>query len=74
MPHIVKYQQVLVTGASLIVQLVKNPPAMQENLVQFLGGEIRWRKDRLPTPVLWPGEFWVSKSRTQLNDFHFSGD
>ena len=26
-------------GASLIVQLVKNPPAMQETLVQFLGWE-----------------------------------
>ena len=26
-------------GASLIVQLVKNPPAMQENLVRFLGQE-----------------------------------
>ena len=26
-------------GASLIVQLVKNPPAMQETLVRFLGQE-----------------------------------
>ena len=26
-------------GASLIAQLVKNLPAMQETLVQFLGGE-----------------------------------
>ena len=26
-------------GASLIVQLVKNPPAMQETPVQFLGRE-----------------------------------
>ena len=25
--------------ASLIAQLVKNPPAMQETLVRFLGGE-----------------------------------
>ena len=25
--------------ASLIVQLVKNPPAMQETLIQFLGWE-----------------------------------
>ena len=25
--------------ASLVVQLVKNPPAMQETSVQFLGGE-----------------------------------
>ena len=27
------------TWASLIAQLVKNPPAMQETLVRFLGGE-----------------------------------
>ena len=24
---------------------------MQETLVQFLGGKIHWRRDRLPTPV-----------------------
>ena len=83
--------------ASLIVQLVKNPPAMQETPVRFLGredhlekgqathssilrlplwlswericlqcgqpafdpwvGKIPWRRERLPTPVFWPGEF-----------------
>ena len=32
-------------------QLVKNPPAMQETLVQFLGWEDPLEKDRLPTPV-----------------------
>ena len=37
--------------ASLIAQLVKNPHAMQETLVRFLVGKIRWRRDRLPTPV-----------------------
>ena len=39
--------------ASLIAQLVKNPPAMQETPVQFLGWEDPWvrRRDRLPTPV-----------------------
>ena len=36
--------------ASLVVQLVKNLPAMQETWVQSLGWE------RLPTPVFWPGE------------------
>ena len=29
----------IVQGASLIAQLVKNPPAMQETLVRFLGQE-----------------------------------
>ena len=35
----------------LIAHLVKNLPAMQETPVQFLGGKICWRRDRLPTPV-----------------------
>ena len=35
----------------LVAQLLKNPPAMQETLVQFLGQEIPWRRGRLPTPV-----------------------
>ena len=37
--------------ASLIAQLVKNPPAMQETPIQLLGREVHWRRDRLPTPV-----------------------
>ena len=40
--------------ASLVAQLVKNPPVVQETPVRFLGWEdlkIPWRKDRLPTPV-----------------------
>ena len=35
----------------LIAQLINNLPAVQETLVQFLGGEICCRRDRLPTPV-----------------------
>ena len=102
--------------ASLIAQLVKNPPAMQETPVRFVGwedplekgkathssilglllwlswqriclqcrrpgfspgvGKIPWRRERLPTPVFWPGEFhglyspWGRK-QTQLSNFHF---
>ena len=37
--------------ASLVAQLVKNPPAMQETPIRFLGQEDYWRRDRLPTPV-----------------------
>ena len=37
--------------ASLVAQLVKNPPAMQETWVQV------WRRERLSTPIFWPGEF-----------------
>ena len=31
--------------------VVKNSPAMQETPIQFLGWEVPWRSDRLPTPV-----------------------
>ena len=37
--------------ASLVAQLVKNPPAMPETLFDSWIGKIRWRRDRLPTPV-----------------------
>ena len=36
---------------SLIAQLVKNPPAMQETLFNSWDGRICWRRDRLPTLV-----------------------
>ena len=39
--------------ASLVAQLVKNPPPIQETWV----GKIPWRRERLSTPVFWPGEF-----------------
>ena len=41
---------------SLIAQLVKNPTAVQETPVQFLGWEDPLEKGMLPTPVFWPGE------------------
>ena len=40
-----------VIGVSLVAQLVKNPPAMQETLVQFMGWKFPGRRDRLPTPI-----------------------
>ena len=43
--------------ASLMAQLVKNPPAMQETWVCPWVEKIPWRRERLPTPVFWPGEF-----------------
>ena len=39
--------------ASLVAQLVKNLPEMQETWV----GQIPWRREWLPTPVFWPREF-----------------
>ena len=40
-------------------------------------GRFPWRRERLRTPVFWPGEFhrlyspWIIKSQTQLSDFHY---
>ena len=70
--------------ASLVAQLVKNLPTMQETWVQPLVGKIPWRRERLPAPVFWPGEFhglhspWGRKEsdtteRLSLSfTFHFS--
>ena len=44
-----------VKTVSLIVQLVKNPPAVQETPVWFLGREDLLEKGKaIPTPVFWP--------------------
>ena len=40
-----------VIWASLIARLIKNPPAMRETSVRFLGWADPLEKDRLPTPV-----------------------
>ena len=49
-------------GLFLVAQLVKNLPAMLETWVQFLGWKDTLRREQLPTPVFWPGEFrgWFS--------------
>ena len=46
-----------------VAQLVKNLPAMQETWVPSLGWEDPWRRNKLPTPVFWPGEFHGLYSR-----------
>ena len=46
-----------IIGSSLIAQLVKNLPALQETPVLFLGWEDPLERDRVPSPVFWPGEF-----------------
>ena len=63
--------------ASLVAQLVKNLPAIQETWVRSLGWEDPLEKGRLSTPVFWPGEFQglyivhgVAKSWTRLSDSH----
>ena len=45
--------QLQYSWASLVAQLVKNPPAMREIWV----GKMSWRRKWLSTLVLWPGGF-----------------
>ena len=40
-----------------MAQLVKNVSTMRGTWVQSLGWEDPWRRERLPTPVFWTGEF-----------------
>ena len=51
-------------GASLVAQLVKNPPAMQETWVRSLGWEDSLEKGK----ATYSGR--VTKSQTQLSNFH----
>ena len=45
-----------VGGASLVVQMVKNPPAGQETWILSLGWEDPLKRAWQPTPVFLPGE------------------
>ena len=47
---------------SLVAQLVKNLPAMQETWARFLGQEDPWRRKWQPTPVFLPGKSHGQKS------------
>ena len=42
--------------ASLVAQLVKNPLQCGRSRFDLWVGKIPWRRERLPTPVFWPGE------------------
>ena len=57
-------------GASLVAQLVKSPPAMQEILVRFLGQEDPLEKGWLPTPVFlgFPGVSVGKESSCSVGD------
>ena len=53
--------------ASLVAQLVKNPPAMWRPGFDPWVGKIPWRRERLPTPVFLPGESDAQKSLVGYN-------
>ena len=47
---------------SLVAQMVKNLPTMQENSFDPWVGKIPWRREWLPTPVFLPGKFHGQRS------------
>ena len=49
-------------GASLVAQMVKNLPAMQETRIQSLGGEDPLEEEMTTTPVFLPVEFHGQRS------------
>ena len=67
-----------ILGTSLVAQMVKNLPSMQETQVQSLGREELLEKERLPTPIFWPGEFhglyspWGHKESDMTECHHYT--
>ena len=63
--------------ASLVSQLVKNPPAMQGTWARSLGWEDPPEKGKathssiLAWRIPWTDSPWVAESGTLLSDFHF---
>ena len=55
---------------SLVAQLVKSLPAIQETWFDSWVGKIHWRKDRLPTPVFlgFPGSSPGKESSCNMGD------
>ena len=58
-------EQLSIIKASLIVQLIKNLPAMQETLVQFLGGEDPLEKGMATHPSILAWRIHMDKGAWQ---------
>ena len=59
--------------ASLVAQLVKDPPAVQETPFDSWVGKIPWRRDRLPTSIFltFPGGSVSKESPCNTGDLGF---
>ena len=57
--------------ASLVAQIVKNLPAMQEIWDQSLGWEDPWRREWPPTPIFLPGESYAQRSLAGCSPWGF---
>ena len=58
--------------ASLLAQLVKNPPQDGRHGLDSWVGKISWRRERLPIPVFWSGEFHRLYSLWGCKESHVS--
>ena len=61
--YVLIYSCIFRAWASLVAQLVKNPPQCRRPGFNPWVGKIPWRRARPPTLVFWPGEFspWGDK-------------
>ena len=55
-------ESTLRNGVSLVAQMVKSLPAVQETQVRSLGQEDPWRREWQPTPLFVLGEFHGQRS------------
>ena len=70
--------KLMVPQASLVAQMVKNPPAMMETWIHPWVGKIPWRRAWKPTSVFLENPHgqrslagyspWVTKSQTRLSN------
>ena len=49
--------EIIYDSLYLVAQLVKNPPQCGRPVFDPWVRKIPWRRERLPTPVFWSGEF-----------------
>ena len=54
---VISYVPIGFNTIHMTAQLMKNLSAMQDRFDSWVG-KIHWRRDRLPTPVFWPREFY----------------
>ena len=57
----------------MVAQMVKNPSAMQETRVQFLGPEDPLEKKWQPTPIFLPGESHGQRSLVGYSPWECKG-
>ena len=71
------FREPSISWASLVAQLVKNRLQCRRPGFDPWVGKIPWRRERLPTPVFWPGEFhglcspWGCKESDTTERLHF---